>query len=235
MRGELQDLQVPVRCGFFTEKGSVQVSQKVLGKGAYGAVYKGNYYGTEVAVKEFHEIILSPYYEGILEREINIASQCRHPNLLQFICATKNVSNHLLIVTELMDMALRTLMEKHANKRSLLNDEQVQLISLDVARGLSYLHSKKPNPIIHRDVSSANVLLSIDENGVVRRAKISDYGSANFLKACNTANPGAAIYAAPEARQAQQDPKVNMFEIICMFTNPRIQFLSFQNFWENFH
>ena len=89
---------------------------------------------------------------------------------------------------------------------------------MDVARGLSYLHSKTPNPI-HRDVSSANVLLSVDKNGLVRRAKISDYGSANFEKACNTANPGAAIYAPPEASKTQHDPKVNMFKSICIFTN----------------
>ena len=216
---ENQHLQESTECSFLIEKGSVNISREILGKGAWGAVYKGNFYGTEVAVKEYHEIIVSPFNMELLQREINIASQCRHPNLLQFICATKNDKNCLLIVTELMDMALRKLIEQHASKKLRLQDGEAKLISLDVARGLSYLHSKTPNPIIHRDVSSANVLLSVDKNGSVRRAKISDYGSANFAQACNTANPGAAIYAAPEARQAQQDPKVNIFRSICIFTN----------------
>ena len=219
LKVENQHLQESTECSFLIEKGSVNISREILGKGAWGAVYKGNFYGTEVAVKEYHEIIVSPFNMELLQREINIASQCRHPNLLQFICATKNDKNCLLIVTELMDMALRKLIEQHASKKLRLQDGEAKLISLDVARGLSYLHSKTPNPIIHRDVSSANVLLSVDKNGSVRRAKISDYGSANFAQACNTANPGAAIYAAPEARQAQQDPKVNIFRSICIFTN----------------
>ena len=216
---ENQHLQESTECNYLIEKGSVNISREILGKGAWGAVYKGNFHGTEVAVKEYHEIIVSPYNMGMLEREINIASQCRHPNLLQFICATKNDKNRLLIVTELMDMALRTLIEQSGMDELRLEDEEAKLISMDVARGLSYLHSKTPNPIIHRDVSSANVLLSVDKNGAVRRAKISDYGSANFAKACNTAYPGAAIYAAPEARQAQYDPKVNMLKTVFIFTN----------------
>ena len=191
------------------------VSHEELGRGAYGVVYKGDFYGTEVAVKQFHEIILSPYNRRMLQREIKIASKCRHPNLLQFICATTNDRGQLLIVTELMDVSLRRLVEQYAiaKERGITQldyHDTIKLISLDVARGLNYIHSKH-DPIIHRDISSANVLLSIDENGVVRKAKISDYGSANFIRACNTANPGAAAYAAPEAREAQQDPNVSMY------------------------
>ncbi|CAB3997459.1 probable serine threonine- kinase DDB_G0271682, partial [Paramuricea clavata] len=189
-----------------TESGSVVVSNELLGKGAWGAVWAGDFYGTKVAVKEYYEIILSPHNLHLFQREINIASHCRHPNLLQFICATKNHQNRLLIVTELMDKALRAFVEQRARERSRLEYQEIKSISVDVARGLNYLHSKKPKPIIHRDVSSANVLLSI-ENSAVRRAKISDYGSANFMEKCNTANPGAAIYAAPEADRAKQDPK----------------------------
>ena len=209
----------------FTECGTVTIStDNILGRGGWAAVYTGDFYGTKVAVKEYHEIILSPHNLKILKREINIASQCRHPNLLQLICATKNEKNRLLIVTELMDMTLRALLEQRANENSRLDLSQVKSISLDVAQGLNYLHLKTPNPIIHRDVSSANVLLWI-EDGSVRRAKISDYGSANFMQACNTANPGAALYAAPEARGAQHSPKVSTWflylkrTLICMLTS----------------
>ena len=190
-----------------TDSGSVVNLGIELGRGAYGAVFKGEFYGTEVAVKEYHEIILSPYYMNNLRREINIASQCRHPNLLQFICATKNNKNRLLIVTELMDTTLRTLLAQRASERSELEPQEIKSISLDVARGLNYLHSQKPNPIIHRDISSANVLLWL-ENNSVKRAKISDYGAANFMELCNTTNPGAILYAAPEATGAKHGPKV---------------------------
>ena len=212
---ELEIQKLHENTGLITEGGTVTFStDDILGKGGWAAVYKGNFYGTKVAVKEYYEVILSRHNLQILEREIKIASQCRHPNLLQMICATKNERNRLLIVTELMDMTLRTLLEQRANENSQLEPSQVKLISLDVARGLNYLHLQEPDPIIHRDVSSANVLLWV-ENGSVRRAKISDYGSANFMQACNTANPGAALYAAPEARGAQQSPKVSTLS--CLF------------------
>ena len=204
---EIEQLEENYIFSSFERGGSVAVSMQELGRGAYGKVFIGDFYGTKVAVKEYHDIILSPHNEELLSREIRIALQCRHPNLLQFICATQNDQDHLLIVTELMDMALRTLLEQRARKISRLEYHEIKLISLDVARGLSYLHSKTPSPVIHRDISSANVLLWI-ENQAVKKAKISDYGSANFMQACNTANPGAAIYAAPEANRAQHDPKV---------------------------
>ena len=190
-----------------TDSGSVVNLGIELGRGAYGAVFKGEFYGTEVAVKEYHEFILSPYNMKNLRREINIASHCRHPNLLQFICATKNDKNRLLIVTELMDTTLRTLLGQRANEMSKLEPQEIKSISLDVARGLNYLHSQKPDSIIHRDISSANVLLWL-ENNSVKRAKISDYGAANFMEMCNTSNPGGILYAAPEATGAKHGPKV---------------------------
>ena len=211
----------------FKERGTVTFTTDdiFLGRGGWAAVYTGDFYGTKVAVKEYHQLILSPHNFHILKREIKIASQCRHPNLLQLICATENEKNSLLIVTELMDMTLRALIEQRAKENSRLEHSQVKSISLDVARGLNYLHLQKPDAIIHRDVSSANVLLWID-NGSVRRAKISDYGSANFMQACKTANPGAALYAAPEAWGAQQNPKVST----CMTTCFLCTALSLQNY-----
>ena len=214
MEIEIKQLQENTKCDIITKLGTVTFStDDILGKGGWAAVYTGNFYGTKVAVKQYYEVILSPHNLQILEREINIASQCRHPNLLQMICATKNEKNCLLIVTELMDMALRTLLEQQANENSRLELSQIKSISLDVARGLNYLHLKTPDPIIHRDVSSANVLLMM-ENGSVRKAKISDYGSANFMQACNTENPGASLYAAPEAKKAKHSPKVSI--LLCI-------------------
>ena len=44
------------------------------------------------------------------------------------------------------------------------------------------------------------------------RAKVSDYGSANFMNAVATAAPGSPVYAAPEARYPDQhSPKMDTF------------------------
>ena len=131
----------------------LQMTENCLGRGGWGSVYEGVYCGCTVAVKQIHDQILSPHNERYFEREMNIASKCRHPHLLLFIGAT-NDEGTPLFVTELMEKSLRTLLEQRP-----LSETEISVISLDVARALKYLHLKKPHPIIHRDVSSANVLL----------------------------------------------------------------------------
>ena len=94
-----------------------------------------------------------------------------------------------------------------------LSETEIAVISLDVARALNYLHQKKPVPIIHRDVSSANVLLW--RQGDQWRGKVSDYGTANFIQQTMTVAPGAMIYSAPEALTSNQTPKVgnHLFQV----------------------
>ena len=178
----------------------IQLTNKLLGRGGWGSVVEGKYCGCSVAVKQLHELILSPHNRALFEREMNIASRCRHPCLLQFIGAT-NDEGSPFFVTELMESSLRALLEQ----RPLLATE-VSTISLDVARALNYLHQKKP-PIIHRDISSANVLLW--RQGDQWRGKVSDYGTANFMQHTMTVGPGAMIYMAPEALTSNQTVKVS--------------------------
>ena len=171
-----------------------------LGVGGWGTVLLGKFRGCKVAVKQIHELILSPHNRRLFEREMNIASRCRHPCLLQFIGAT-NDEGTPLFVTELMESSLRTLLERQP-----LPTSDISILSVDIAQALNYLHLSKP-PIIHRDISSANVLLW--RQGEQWRGKVSDYGTANFMQQIMTVAPGAMIYSAPEALTSNQTIKVS--------------------------
>ena len=188
-------------CDWVIVRDEIQISEKCIGRGGWGSVYEGMYCGSTIAVKQIHELILSPHNRRLFEREMNIASRCRHPCLLQFIGAT-NDEGSPLFVTELMETSLRELLQQQQ-----LSETEIAVISLDVAKALNYLHQKKPDPIIHRDVSSANVLLW--RQGGQWRAKVSDYGTANFMQNTMTAAPGAMIYSAPEALTSKQTVKVS--------------------------
>ena len=181
----------------------IQLTDKRLGSGGWGSVVEGKYCGCSVAVKQIHELILSPHNRTLFLREMEIASRCRHPCLLQFIGAT-NDEGSPLFVTELMESSLRTLLEQRP-----LAATEVSIVSLDVARALNYLHQKTPSPIIHRDISSANVLLW--RQGNQWRGKVSDYGTANVMQHTMTVGPGATIYMAPEARTSIQTVKVSSY------------------------
>ena len=184
----------------------IHVTDKLLGRGGWASVYEGVYCGCPVAVKQIYDLILSDHNIRLFEREMSIASKCRHPHLLQFVGAT-NDRESPLFVTELMMKSLRDLL----HERELLVEE-IHVLCLDIARALNYLHQKKPVPIIHRDVSSANVLLW--RQGDQWRGKVSDYGTANFMQQTMTVGPGAMIYSAPESSTPNQTVKVVLF-----FTN----------------
>ena len=197
----ISEQQQQESCDWVISRDEIQMTNKCLGRGGWGSVYEGVYCGCTVAVKQIHDLILSPHNILLFEREMNIASKCRHPHLLQFIGATNDEGNPLF-VTELMEKSLRALLEQRQ-----LAETEIRVISLDVARAINYLHQKKPEPIIHRDVSSANVLLW--RQGDQWRGKVSDYGTANFMQQTMTVAPGAMIYSAPEALTSNQTVKVS--------------------------
>ena len=157
-----------------------------------------------MAAKCLHTLIVSDYNRQLFVREMSIAARVRHPNLVQFIGAM--MEGEPIILTELMSTNLRAFLERRP-----FNPAQITSISLDVARALNYLHLMHPDPIIHRDISSANVLLEPGPSNSWR-AKVSDYGSTNFLHQLRTAGPGNPTYAAPEADiPSQQSPKMDVY------------------------
>ena len=102
--------QQEIRCyrdnpPWLIEREEVVMTEEVLGSGGWGEVKVGIFRGTRVAVKCLHQLIVSEYYLQLFSREMDIASHVRHPNLLQFIGATR-VGNPI-IVTELMPTSLR--------------------------------------------------------------------------------------------------------------------------------
>ena len=164
---------------------------EVLGRGGWGEVKVATFRGLRVAAKCLHEVILSPYNISVFTQEMEIAARVRHPNLLQFIGATRVGTP--IILSELMPTSLRKELEAGP-----LPYYAILAICEDIACGLNYLHLFKPHPILHRDVSTANVLLTYGQFGW--RAKVSDYGSANLQPMIGrTVNPGNPVYSAPEA------------------------------------
>ena len=179
------------------------LTEVALGKGGWGEVKVASFRGLKVAAKCLYEVIISPYNIGTFSREMNIASKLRHPNLLQFIGAT--TEGNPMILTELMPTSLRKELETGG-----LAYHAILNISLDVACALNYLHLFKPHPILHRDVSSANVLLQSIIGGW--RAKVSDYGTVSLQPLTSTRNPGNPVYSAPESPYPNQhSPAMDVF------------------------
>ena len=183
----------------------IELTGPQLGVGGWATVTVAKFRGIQVAVKRIHDEIISHHNHQLFQREMNMAARLRHPNLIQFIGAT--MEEDMMIVMELMTTSLRSQLRREMYFPPLL----VKAISLDVARGLNYLHLIQPDPIVHRDISSANVLLEVIHLNQWR-AKLTDYGSVNLLRQLHTENPGSPAYAAPEASNPHlQSPKMDIY------------------------
>ena len=211
----------------------VHISNTILGTGGWGYIARGTFQGQTVAVKCLHRGILSPQNEGRVRREISIMSQVRHPNLLLLIGAVLTVEGvGPLIVTELLDRSLRS-----AYEGGMLEERSKVPVLRDVASALTYLHSHHHTPIIHRDVSSANVLLEAIRHDRQWKAKLSDFGSVNLSHLATTPAEGAAVYSAPEVStddHSRQTVKIDVYSFgvlmcevcLCRFPPERRHFPS---------
>ena len=198
------DQTVGDRQRWVVQREEVELTQEVLGRASWATVCVARFRGLRVAAKCLQHLNVSDYNRQLFSREMIIAAIIRYPNLFQFIGAT--TEGQPVILTELMSTSLRAELERQP-----LSTHQITAISLDVASALLYLHLMQADPVIHRDISSANVLLNPGPNDSWL-AKVSDYGSANYLRQVTTRSPGNPSYAAPEASiPTQQTTKMDVY------------------------
>ena len=200
MRQRLEDLLQANDAQWVVRREEIELTGPELGRGAWAAVSVARFRGAQVAAKTIYNQNVQ-----LFRREMNMAAKLRHPNLVQFIGAT--VEGDMMIIMEFMTTSLR----RQLQSEEYFQPKLVKSISLDVVRALSYLHQIKPDPIVHRDISSSNVLLEQLPLGRWR-AKVTDYGSVNLVRQLNTENPGGPAYAAPEAKTPRlQSPKMDIY------------------------
>lgn len=139
--------------------------QNCIGRGAFGAVYKGMLQGTQVAVKRLFKREDRTYQ---LEAEVNVLQKLRHPNVVLLIGCTPEAQ---CIVSEYLSGG--SLQDRlKADRSSLRWIDRIRICS-EMAAALLYMHSLR---ILHRDLKPANVLLSQDLT-----CKLCDMGLATLL------------------------------------------------------
>jgi len=144
--------------------------------------------------------------EAEFVRETSLLNKLRHPNVIVFygVCTTADMRR--MIVSELLHTSLFALIHSGTP----VPDSLWVRIAHDIAAGLAYLHSRSP-PIVHRDLSSSNVLLTADVDALVRNssnsrypvAKISDFGLSRAMEWYMTQRTGNMFYMAVEVFQGE--------------------------------
>ena len=177
----------------------VTVTNHILGHGSYATVVELEYNGQKCAGKKIHDILLSQgtvsYPVLNFERECHLLSELHHPNIVEFLGVFfEDPSRAPILVMEYLSTDLTLCIKEHG----ILPDEINYSILYDVAKGLDFLHNQHP-PVIHRDLTCNNVLLTSD-----MAAKISDLGVAKLVNlpplqvSRMTQTPGTPAYMPPE-------------------------------------
>ncbi|CAN6315283.1 unnamed protein product [Urochloa humidicola] len=193
--------------------------QNQIAHGTFGVVYRGTYDGHDVAVKvldwgsDGQESTMK--HREAFEKEVAVWQKLDHPNVTKFVGASMGTSQLkipkkgstssrgravpneccVVVVDYQHGGTLKTLLYNHRDKK--LAYKKVVHLALDLARGLSYLHSKK---IMHLDVKAENMLLDRK-----RTLKIADFGVARVEAQSSdvTGQTGTLGYMAPEVLQGK--------------------------------
>ncbi|XP_062228203.1 integrin-linked protein kinase 1-like isoform X2 [Phragmites australis] len=130
--------------------------------------------GTKVSVKILdRESCSNQEAINSFRNELTVLEKVRHPNVVQFIGAvTQNIP--MMIVSELHG---ETDLSSCIQKKGKLHGQKVLRYALDIARGMTYLHQSKPDPIIHCDLKPKNIFL--DSGG---QLKIAGFGVTRVSK-----------------------------------------------------
>lgn len=209
-----------------------------IGSGAFGVVMKTRWRGTVIAMKQLHRHLHhDEVAKAEFRTELKLMRQLHHPHIVQFLGTSVDADTGLVsLCFEFM----------HAGSLDMLFRKQVPVslghateMALDVARGMSYLHGRKPMPVIHRDLKPGNLMLTR-----VQRLKIGDFGLSKTLSVRNkmpqdmdqhftmTGETGSYRYMAPEVfRHEFYGPAVDVYAASMIY----YQLFSFQQPFAGFN
>ncbi|KAD4179500.1 hypothetical protein E3N88_28091 [Mikania micrantha] len=165
-----------------------------IGMGGCGSVYKVKLSsGDIVAVKRLHSSSEVINHNDFLN-EIKVLTSIRHRNIIKLLGYCSHSDNSFLVYEYLEGGSLADMLrDKTAENLDWM--KRVNIIK-GVAHALSYMHHDCSPAIIHRDISSKNILLDSEYE-----ACVSDFGTSKILNP-NTSNwstiAGTFGYLAPE-------------------------------------
>lgn len=146
-------------------------------------------------------------YAGLAEADMLV--RLHHPNLpdiVDYYTADRGGFNYLV-----MDyIEGETLLQRFERKGHRMELDQVIDYSLQLCELFAYLHSRRPEPIIYRDLKPSNLMIDVQE-----RLRLIDFGIARSFKrgqAADTVRIGTVGFAAPEQFEGRQtDERTDLY------------------------
>ncbi|XP_049387258.1 MDIS1-interacting receptor like kinase 2-like [Solanum stenotomum] len=166
-----------------------------IGQGGHGSVYKVNLPSLgNIAVKRLHSSFQNTHPKSFIN-EVRALTGIKHRNIVNLYGYCSKAQHSLLVYEYVERGSLSSILSNEVESKKLDWLKRVNIIK-GVAFALSYMHQDCSPPIVHRDISSSNVLLDSEYE-----ARVADFGIAKILKpdsSNRTALAGTYGYVAPE-------------------------------------
>ncbi|KDO72868.1 hypothetical protein CISIN_1g003481mg [Citrus sinensis] len=168
-----------------------------VGQGGFGCVYKGEMLGRTVAIK----MLYSHNMQGQLEfqQEVRVLSKLQHPHLVTLLGACPEAWS--LVYEYLPNGSLQDRLFRKSNVSPLLWKDRAR-IAAEIASGLCFLHSSKPEKIVHGDLKPQNILLDSELS-----SKICDFGICRLVTEDTLYLPSFHRSTAPKGSFPYADPE----------------------------
>jgi WD40 repeat protein len=191
-------------------RAQLRLAEKI-GEGFFGSVHRGHLRDRVVAVKR----IRRAQYRNDSEFEL-VVKECaamtllNHENIVEFIGIAEEGPREFLIVTAFVGGG--TVRERIVRSPGHVTDAfRIRVISC-ICQAMQYMHSFQPRAMIHRDLTSSNVLLDEGTSGF---AYVCDLGLSRIKADASrsmTAAVGSLAFMAPELfRGEAYDEKCDVF------------------------
>ncbi|XP_071727316.1 LRR receptor-like serine/threonine-protein kinase ER2 [Rutidosis leptorrhynchoides] len=168
-----------------------------IGTGGYGSVYEAKLpSGKTFALKKLHRFkAKQPALDQSFKNEIELLTNLRHKNIVKLYGFCLHNKCNFLVYEYMEKGSLFYALNRSELAVELDWMKRVNIIK-DVAHALAYMHHDCNPPIVHRDISSNNILLNSKMEGFV-----ADFGAARLLdpdSSNQTVVAGTLGYIAPE-------------------------------------